>query len=374
MDSPVTNPPSPPSPAGSPSPPRQTAGTSRRWMTAAAATLAILAGGTLVFALSRDGEPTADRGGYWARLQLTVTSPAGDPLDAASLRTTQQILTSRIATAGLAESTVTVKDARTLVVRAAGGPDVGDRLRTLVRPATLRVREVLRSVGGQPSPAPTATPSAPTTERPAPASEADVLAKFPPAAVDLVARAGNQLTPAHGEADVAQLFVAAKDLTSAEVAALPTVWLLDVPYITCSMLRGRPPSALDDPARQVVACDGTSTTKYLLGPASLGGADVESVTATADKTAGDWRITIAFTDSGQQRWTALTRMALGKQVALVLDGDVVSAPAIESMTTGDAVISGNFAESEATTLAALLGHGALAADVSVDEIAVSEPN
>lgn len=71
-------------------------------------------------------------------------------------------------------------------------------------------------------------------------------------------------------------------------------------------------------------------------------------------------VAITFTPEGGKLFADITRDNVGKQLAIFLDGSVISAPRInESITGGTAVISGSFKPEEARDLAQNLSFGAL---------------
>lgn len=67
-------------------------------------------------------------------------------------------------------------------------------------------------------------------------------------------------------------------------------------------------------------------------------------------------LTIYFTDTGQRAFTELTRQIVDRQLALEVDGVVLSAPVIRSVIEGEAELSG-FDEQEASDLLERLGVG-----------------
>ena len=80
--------------------------------------------------------------------------------------------------------------------------------------------------------------------------------------------------------------------------------------------------------------------------------------------------TVSFTLDrlGAQKFGRATTDNVGKRLAIVLDGEIVSAPSInEAITSGNGMISGNFSFQEATDLALLLRSGALPTPLSVVE-------
>ena len=71
---------------------------------------------------------------------------------------------------------------------------------------------------------------------------------------------------------------------------------------------------------------------------------------------------------GAQKFGRTTTDNVGKRLAIVLDGKIISAPSInESITTGSGIISGNFSFQEATDLALLLRSGALPTPLNIVE-------
>ena len=80
--------------------------------------------------------------------------------------------------------------------------------------------------------------------------------------------------------------------------------------------------------------------------------------------------TVSFTLDrlGAQKFGRVTTDNVGKRLAIVLDGEIVSAPTInEAITSGNGMISGNFSFQEATDLALLLRSGALPTPLVVVE-------
>lgn len=80
------------------------------------------------------------------------------------------------------------------------------------------------------------------------------------------------------------------------------------------------------------------------------------------------QIAITFDQSGSDEWARLTKASIGKSIAIELDNFVYSFPAVQSeITGGQAVITGNFTESEAHDLAMLLNSGQLPANFRIVE-------
>ncbi len=87
---------------------------------------------------------------------------------------------------------------------------------------------------------------------------------------------------------------------------------------------------------------------------------MQGASAQLDQQLGnEWQVIVDFTGKGQNKFTDLTAATLGKQVAIVLDGVVLSAPTIQSRIDSDAQITGNFNQKSANDLANTLKYGAL---------------
>lgn len=108
---------------------------------------------------------------------------------------------------------------------------------------------------------------------------------------------------------------------------------------------------------------------YLLGPADATG-EVFTNEATAEITNGSWSVSANLRDgaAGEDLWNALAKKCYdggtecpSKQIAISLDGEVISAPVVQapSFTNGVVQITGSFTEKEATELARVLQFGAV---------------
>ncbi|MEY3361873.1 MAG: hypothetical protein RL531_1592 [Actinomycetota bacterium] len=100
--------------------------------------------------------------------------------------------------------------------------------------------------------------------------------------------------------------------------------------------------------------------RFQLGPTLLTGEAVSSADGTFEN--GSWGVTVNFTGQGGQDFVdKVADPNVGKQVAIVLDGVVQSAPVINAgITAGNPVrISGEFTQQEAEDLALVLRFGAL---------------
>ncbi len=130
--------------------------------------------------------------------------------------------------------------------------------------------------------------------------------------------------------------------------------------LDCSDEAARRGGSTDKPDEPIVACSDDGSAKYHLDVAKVVGTDVAGATAALDPTTGtQWQIVVDFTGAGQDKFTDLTEATVGKNVAIVLDGIVLSAPTIQTRIDSDAQITGDFDQESANELANTLKYGAL---------------
>ncbi|MEU7569061.1 protein translocase subunit SecD [Streptomyces fradiae] len=121
------------------------------------------------------------------------------------------------------------------------------------------------------------------------------------------------------------------------------------------------------PTEPTVACgmNGGVWEKYLLGAADVDGKDVDDAAGVLDPERGIWKVQLEFNDKGAKKFTEITgRLASQSppmnQFAIVLDGEVVSAPSVSSAIPGGrAEITGSFDQKSAQDLGNMLSYGAL---------------
>lgn len=78
------------------------------------------------------------------------------------------------------------------------------------------------------------------------------------------------------------------------------------------------------------------------------------------------QVALKFDSEGGELFSEITKRNLQKQVAIFLDGEVISAPTVQSeITNGEAVITGNFTIEEAKDLVKRLNEGALPVPISL---------
>ncbi len=142
---------------------------------------------------------------------------------------------------------------------------------------------------------------------------------------------------------------------------------------------------VDDPSKPLVACEpaennpGTDSdrpaTKYLLSRSVINGSDLDSASAGVPQNEVSWVVNLEVGGDGQDAFTAISRALVGteQQFAIVLDGEVISAPTMDGLiTNGQAQISGNFTEASANALATSLKYGSLPITFADDATTVEE--
>jgi preprotein translocase subunit SecD len=102
--------------------------------------------------------------------------------------------------------------------------------------------------------------------------------------------------------------------------------------------------------------------------ALLTGRDLATARVSIDQNTSEPYVSVEFNATGAKAFAELTEANVGKRLAIILDGNVHSAPVIrERIPSGRAQITGGFTTQEATDLAIVLRAGALPAPVQVLE-------
>ena len=102
--------------------------------------------------------------------------------------------------------------------------------------------------------------------------------------------------------------------------------------------------------------------------ALLSGADLSTARVSIDQTTSEPYVSVELNPAGARAFAALTEANVGRRLAIILDGNVHSAPVIrERIPSGQAQITGGFTSEDATDLAIVLRAGALPAPVQVLE-------
>jgi len=275
-----------------------------------------------------------------------------------ALREAVGIIRQRVNGTGVSEAQVATLGSNNIVVTV---PEQNNnKIVNLVgQTALLRFRPVLLAGDAAP-PAPTPT----TTPTPAPTTKAPSVAPSPSG------------TPGRGRA-LARALEAAPAPTPVPPAP-PTgqapTGLEQIPpavqrkfiQLDCTKPESRQGGDQAKPGDIVVSCDQDGEAKYILGPSAVEGTNVSRADAgIPQQGVGTWQVDLTFDGTGSKKFADITRKVVSlqppqNQVAIVLDGLVVSAPRIEeAITGGKAQITGDFDQASATDLANVLKYGAL---------------
>ena len=132
------------------------------------------------------------------------------------------------------------------------------------------------------------------------------------------------------------------------------------------------PREEDRPEAEVVLPekDGAEVTgRYRLGPAQLTGRALKTARAEFDTTSGQWKVNFTLNERGSKEFDDLAAKNVNRQVAIVLDGVVQSAPTIQTANFGGSgEITGSFTEREAKDLALVLRFGALPVELRPETV------
>jgi preprotein translocase subunit SecD len=338
-------------------------------------------------------------------------TPKGNP-SAEALGEARKIIDQRVNGSGVTEAEVTVQGNRFIVVEIPGDSR-RDLVDTVKRQAQLRFRVVACS-DSNPGPCATgggATPQDPTSPDPGTGVTA------PPTAAPSDTAAPSGAASPSGSANRAPANYSADGETpppsdggspSTEPSAGPTptgVPLTPAPEggpdvgdplkwmdnpnqeaidafnsFQCPQ-DGTPVNVEDDPEKPLVSCEWDPESqiaqKYLLSAALIEGTELDSADAVIPQNEVNYVVSLDFNGSGTEKFTKISEALVGteKQFAIVLDGQVLSAPTMEALiTNGQAQISGNFTQASAKSLATSLKYGALPvafSDFSVETVGPS---
>ncbi len=303
-----------------------------------------------------------------------------------SLDQAVSIIRSRVDSFGVAESEVTT--AGDNIVISIPGKQDKDILATVQQTAELRFRPVLAATSGAPIPQSTPSPTASPSGSPSPSGSTTGAATPSPststnnAVVPRALRKAGSTTPAPSPSPTPTPSATGDAGTSPD-AISPDIQKrfaeLDCANPEKVRQELRAPGA-DDPKSPLVTCLEDGSEKYLLGPAEVLGKDVKTASAglatnSQGVPTGGWQVNLSFTGDGKKKFGDTTRRlsALSdpqNRFGIVLDGLVVSAPGLNDgpILGGQAQITGNFSQSEATSLANVLKFGALPLTFDAGEV------
>ncbi len=213
------------------------------------------------------------------------------------------------------------------------------------------------------------TDEAATTEETAPTEEATTAEPTPaaePFTADELHAAALKLADSNGDG------VLSTEPTQEPTDASDTAWVTeqmvyDALTIDCTTLQSH--GGEDDPAAPLVACepDGPAgPAKYILGPAEIEGTQITQAASGFDQQNNRWVVNMDFNTEGAKAFATVTgRLATlespRNQFAIVLDGQVVSAPSNEKVIAGGSaqIFGGSLNTTTTKVLANQLNFGSL---------------
>ena len=169
--------------------------------------------------------------------------------------------------------------------------------------------------------------------------------------------------------------------TTSPASTSPTT-VVSTPSSTPSLAEIMASQDANDPNATVVLL-GKNGDVFSAGPAGASGL-VFSNDATAEVNNGSWSVVVGLLkgSAGEDIWNALSTRCFNKdatcptgQIAIVLDGEVISAPVVQQavFTGGNVQISGSFTEAEARDLAKILEFGAVPVKFAVATVQTVSP-
>jgi preprotein translocase subunit SecD len=274
--------------------------------------------------------------------------PEGD-FDATGLDVAVEIIRARVDSIGVAEPEIILQGS-TVVVNLPGVKDQQQALDIIGRTGELLLRPVLQTGFLNQNPD-TSVPTSETT--------------LPEPTSDSVEDGAGVVSGGPGASKVIS--------TATTVAAsATTVAEASTPASTTETQEADPASGLgddpNDPTQTVLLLDKQGVA-YVVGPAGASG-KVFKNDAVADVQSGQWAVVVGLRSGpdGDQLWNRLAAACFNRtaecptgQLAMVLDGTVISAPTVNEpeFTGGTVQITGSFTPEEARDLAKILEFGAV---------------
>lgn len=331
-------------------------------VTVAAVTYTIMAGNSPLLGLDLQGGVSV------------VLQPSGDgSADGADDRLDQavEIIRNRVDALGVAEPDIT-RQGETILIQLPGVRNQDRALELVGQTAELRFRPVLEVLP------PVGEPTATTTTAGAGGATTTTGVTTTVPATTTTAAAGNEqglgLTPGENAAGLQATTTVPATTTTVAPTATTTPAPVDTSLPRNLNEEGITPRGRDLPGRNVVLperdADGVILRRYLLGPTALTGSSLETAAAGLDSTGVAWQVNPTFKGGpdGIDKFNAVAAecFSAGPEcptgaLAIVLDGEVISAPQIQtdSFERDQIQITGDFDEKEAKDLALVLRYGAL---------------
>ncbi|MCK6209248.1 protein translocase subunit SecD [Georgenia sp. EYE_87] len=296
-----------------------------------------------------------------------------------------EIIRQRVDASGVAEAEITSQGGSNIVVALPGNPDE-ETLDLVRRSAQLRFRPVLTVAGpGTIDPAALEeaqeTPTDGATEEPT--AEASEEPTTPPTQEEIEA-AALQASDTDGDGELATE-PATEPANTSDLNWITEQISYDFYTLDCTNPENLVGGVQDDPAAPLVACFEDGSAKFILGPTSLEGTNIDSASSgmgvnSQGAATGEWVVSLEMDSEGTKSFGEFSERLLGlqppqNQFAIVLDGLVISNATMQNaIYDGRAQISGSFTSETAANLANQLNFGSLPLNFEVqsqDEISAT---
>ena len=318
--------------------------------------------------------------------------PQGD-FDQNALSVAVEIIRQRVDSIGVAEPEI-IRQGNTVVINLPGVKDQKRALDIVGRTGEVLMRPVLQSgtpnnnastttvagasttvpsgsatttAGAATTVAPETTAAAPSSTTPAPGSGlrfASAVTSTTEAATTTSSTVEAESTTTIAALGSGAPTTTAAGATTTSVAGAPTTTVPGGPTTTVA----KPDISLSNEPDKIALLQGRDGLVYYAGPAGATG-QVFKNDASAQINNGSWVVVVGLKggSEGEGKWNALANECFTKtstcptgQIAIVLDGTVISAPVVQTNNfSGSVQISGDFTETEARDLAKILEFGAV---------------
>ncbi|MFF4872137.1 protein translocase subunit SecD [Streptomyces sp. SID5770] len=296
-----------------------------------------------------------------------------------NMNTAVDIIERRVNGLGVSEAEVQTQGRENIIVNIPRGTNEKQAREQVGTTAQLYFRPVLAVTNGAPQAAPTATPSGSASPKPSATPSGATAGEKPATPSATASTQGRALTealkaPSPTPTGSASPSSSATPKATGTPQATPTpdaaTAALEQKFTALNCLDPKQRTAAGQgvkPSEPTVACGEDAPgvwSKYILGPAEVEGRDVDDAKGAFDQQRGMWIVTMDFTDGGSKKFQSITSK-LSQQsdpqnrFAIVLDGEVVSAPSVRQTLSASAEISGSFNQQSAQDLGNILSYGAL---------------
>ncbi|MEU8522041.1 protein translocase subunit SecD [Streptomyces sp. NPDC048577] len=312
-------------------------------------------------------------GGTSITLKAKAEPGKEDAVNETNMNTAVGIIERRVNGLGVSEAEVQTQGRENIIVNIPKGVDEKQAREQVGTTAQLYFRPVLTYAPSEPatptgSPSGTATPSASasTADEGKDDGKKDEKSATPSATASTQGRAVSEALKAPSPTPTPSGSAPPEATPSAD----PATAALQQKFTELNCLDPKQRAAVGEgvkPEDTTVACGKNAIgqwEKYILGPAEVEGKDVDDAKGVFDQQRGMWIVTMDFTGSGSKKFQQITsklsqQQEPQNQFAIVLDGEVVSAPSVRQTLSASAEISGSFTQSSAQDLGNILSYGAL---------------